>query len=126
MLKMHRPTITEIEAGNRNVSAEELARFADVYEVAIEWLFGRSPQKRHSNGSAKVEQTSPTDWTEEKNARRCHLIDRKVQDVITAEEDEELDRLQQALRQHLDRVAPLNLDGAKRLHARLLRKRRAS
>ena len=124
MLNMHRPTITEIEAGNRKISAEELARFADVYEVAIEWLFGRAPQIRHSNGSAGDEQ--PTPWTEEKNTRRCQLIDRKVQDEITAEEDEELAQLQQALRRHLDQVAPLNLDAAKRLHAKLLRKRRAS
>ncbi|HVX14918.1 MAG TPA: helix-turn-helix transcriptional regulator [Pirellulales bacterium] len=45
MLNMHRPTISEIEAGNRSVSAEELARFAEVYDVSIEWLSGQGAEK---------------------------------------------------------------------------------
>ena len=38
VLKMHRPTVSEIEAGRRAVSAEELTEFAKVYSVTIEWL----------------------------------------------------------------------------------------
>src|SRR5262245_20821026 len=38
LLDMHRPTISEIEAGRRKVSAEELSQFADLYDVSIEWL----------------------------------------------------------------------------------------
>jgi transcriptional regulator with XRE-family HTH domain len=38
LLKMHRPTISEIEAGRRRVSAEELAQFARTYEVSTAWL----------------------------------------------------------------------------------------
>jgi transcriptional regulator with XRE-family HTH domain len=41
LLKMHRPTITEIEAGNRTVAAEELPTFADLYGVSTEWLLDR-------------------------------------------------------------------------------------
>lgn len=37
-LKMHRPTISEIEAGRRKVSAEELSRFSELYGVDIGWL----------------------------------------------------------------------------------------
>jgi hypothetical protein len=37
---MHRPTITEIEAGRRKVSSEELSEFAKVYEVSLSWLLG--------------------------------------------------------------------------------------
>jgi transcriptional regulator with XRE-family HTH domain len=37
-LEMLRPTISEIEAGRRRVSAEELSRFADLYDVSISWL----------------------------------------------------------------------------------------
>ena len=126
ILDMHRPTISEIEAGNRSVSAEELARFADVYNVGIAWLFGREAEKINpSNGSSGEERTELAEWTEEKNARRCQLIDRKIQEVITADESKELEWLQQALRQYLDRVAPLPLEGAKRLHAQLLRKRQS-
>lgn len=41
LLKVHRPTISEIEAGNRRVLAEELPRFADLYDVSVDWLLGR-------------------------------------------------------------------------------------
>ena len=44
LLGMHRPTISEIESGNRNVSAEELSRFAEVYDVGIEWLSGHGAE----------------------------------------------------------------------------------
>lgn len=40
MLSKHRPTISEIEAGRRRVTAEELAIFARIYEVSIAWLSG--------------------------------------------------------------------------------------
>ncbi len=38
LLNLHRPSISEIEANRRNVSADELAQFADIYQVSIEWL----------------------------------------------------------------------------------------
>lgn len=40
ILSMHRPTVTEIEAGRRSVSAEELSAFAHTYSVSIGWLTG--------------------------------------------------------------------------------------
>lgn len=40
MFGMHRPTISEIEAGRRRVTAEELAEFARTYEVSVTWLMG--------------------------------------------------------------------------------------
>jgi transcriptional regulator with XRE-family HTH domain len=40
ILHMHRPTISEMEAGRRKVSADELRRLADLYEVDIAWLAG--------------------------------------------------------------------------------------
>lgn len=40
LLSMHRPTISEIEAGRRKVSAEELATFAETYGVSVAWLTG--------------------------------------------------------------------------------------
>lgn len=33
-----RPTISEIEAGRRRVSAEELAKFCEIYDVSISWV----------------------------------------------------------------------------------------
>lgn len=38
MLNLHRPSISEIEAGNRRVSAEEAAKLAEVFDVRLSWL----------------------------------------------------------------------------------------
>lgn len=40
MLGLHRPTISEIEAGRRKVSATELAELAKIYDVSVLWLIG--------------------------------------------------------------------------------------
>ena len=40
LLKMHRPTVSEIEAGRRKVSAEELTTFSTTYGVSVAWLTG--------------------------------------------------------------------------------------
>ena len=45
IMGMHRPTISEIEAGNRRVVAEELTKFAEIYDVAISWLLAETPEK---------------------------------------------------------------------------------
>lgn len=42
LLDMHRPTVSEIEAGNRRVSADELAQFAKVYDVTTSWLLAEA------------------------------------------------------------------------------------
>ena len=44
IMGLHRPTISEIEAGNRRVSADELARLAGVYDVSVSWLLGQTPE----------------------------------------------------------------------------------
>jgi transcriptional regulator with XRE-family HTH domain len=44
MMKMHRPTISEIEAGRRRVSAEELKEFAQRYHTSVGWLTGEEPE----------------------------------------------------------------------------------
>ena len=43
ILGLHRPSISEIEAGNRRVSAHELARLAEIYDVGVAWLLGEAP-----------------------------------------------------------------------------------
>src|SRR5438477_13001265 len=59
-------------------------------------------------------------WTEAKNQRRCDLIDRKYAGSLTPAETFELAWLQQAMLRHRQRVAPLPLDAARRLHQELL------
>ena len=40
LLGIHRPTVTEIEAGRRRVAAEELVALAELYEVDAGWFLG--------------------------------------------------------------------------------------
>ena len=40
-LNLPRPSISEIEAGRRRVSVEEMVLFADLYEVDMNWLSGQ-------------------------------------------------------------------------------------
>ena len=40
MLDLHRPSISEAEAGRRNVTATELASLAEIYGVELGWLAG--------------------------------------------------------------------------------------
>src|SRR3984957_7832762 len=44
MLGLHRPSVSEMEAGNRRVSADELARLAEIYVVNVAWLLGEAPE----------------------------------------------------------------------------------
>jgi transcriptional regulator with XRE-family HTH domain len=44
ILRLHRPSISEVEAGNRRVSADELARLAAIYDVSVAWLVGDAPE----------------------------------------------------------------------------------
>jgi hypothetical protein len=46
---MHRPSISEIEAGNRRVSADELTRLADLYDVKVGWVLGEAPERVATN-----------------------------------------------------------------------------
>jgi transcriptional regulator with XRE-family HTH domain len=42
LMNMHRPTISEMEAGNRRVSTEELIKLADLYDTKVAWLVGET------------------------------------------------------------------------------------
>ena len=44
ILGLHRPSVSEMEAGNRRVSADELARLAEIYDVSVAWLLGEGPE----------------------------------------------------------------------------------
>ena len=43
MLGLHRPSVSGIEAGNRKVSADEVARLSEIYDVSVAWLLGDAP-----------------------------------------------------------------------------------
>ena len=48
-LDMHRPTVSEIEAGRRKVSIDELRQFADLYGVSTDWLADGSTREEDSD-----------------------------------------------------------------------------
>lgn len=45
MLGLHRPSVSEIEAGNRSVTAEELGKLAEIFDVSLSWLAGEGVEK---------------------------------------------------------------------------------
>ena len=65
-----------------------------------------------------VEQSN--EWTEEKNRRRCELIDKEIAGTLSGEEGTELEGLQQAMLAYRRQVAPLPLDDLRALHQELL------
>ena len=44
-MNLHRPSISEIEAGNRSVNVQELTTFAELYEADVAWLAGEGAEK---------------------------------------------------------------------------------
>lgn len=72
-----------------------------------------------------LEQTAQShEWTDDKNARRCELIDKEIEGTLTRQDRIELEDLQQQAIEHLDRVAPWPHEGARKLHQQLLAKKR--
>lgn len=43
-LDIPRPSISEIEKGVRSVSAEEIAKFSEIFDVDVAWLLGTDDQ----------------------------------------------------------------------------------
>jgi transcriptional regulator with XRE-family HTH domain len=44
MIGIHRPSVTEAEAGRRRVPAEELSEYARIYGVSVDWLAANQPE----------------------------------------------------------------------------------
>ena len=44
-LNLHRPSVTEMEAGNRAVSAEEITALAELLDVSAAWLIATETDK---------------------------------------------------------------------------------
>jgi len=49
LMGFHRPTISEIEAGRRRISADELTKLADIYGVGVEWITSRKTDAKNLN-----------------------------------------------------------------------------
>jgi transcriptional regulator with XRE-family HTH domain len=49
LMSLHRPSVSEIEAGNRRVSADELKKLAELLDVSVAWLVGDAPETVESD-----------------------------------------------------------------------------
>lgn len=58
-------------------------------------------------------------WTNDKNRRRCELVDRALSGTITDEERPELERLQEEMLVYRRTVAPLPIEDLRKLHQEL-------
>ena len=61
-------------------------------------------------------------WSDDKNRRRAQLIDKKIDGVLSEDEETELERLQGEMLAYRRLVAPLPLDGLRKMHQELLQK----
>jgi hypothetical protein len=59
-------------------------------------------------------------WTEEKNNRRCALIDREIEGTLDTAEAIELQLLQAEMLRYRRKMAPLPLEDARALHQELI------
>ena len=63
---------------------------------------------------------SEREWTEKKNQRRCHLVDKDIDGTISVAEKIELDQLQAEMLAYRRKVVPLPLEDLRKLHQELL------
>ncbi len=62
-----------------------------------------------------------TEWTDKKNQRRCELVDKEIEGMLSPAEHVELEKLQIEMLAYRRNVAPLPLDKLRELHQALLR-----
>jgi hypothetical protein len=62
-------------------------------------------------------------WSDELESRRLALIDKEIAGTISNAEQRELAQLDRVANEHFDRIAPPPIEGARRLHEELQRKR---
>lgn len=82
-LDMHRPSISEIEAGNRRVSADELSKLAELFDVSIAWLTGEGSDRLDPH-DAKLELAA-----RELQRMKPEHLDRLLTILASLKEDDE-------------------------------------
>lgn len=82
-LDMHRPSVSEIEAGNRRVSADELSKLAELFDVSIAWLTGEGSDRLDPH-DAKLELAA-----RELQRMKPEHLDRLLTILASLKEDDE-------------------------------------
>ena len=73
-LGWHRPTVSEIEAGRRKVSADELFVLAELYGTSVLWIMGEEPESGTVSDRAKLAARELSKLKEEDRDRLLQLI----------------------------------------------------
>ncbi len=84
---------------------------------------GRRARIEEGVGEQSKEAFAPThqaEWSNQKNRRRCELVDKDIVSELSGPEKRELETLQREMREHRRRVAPIPLEHARRIHQGLL------
>lgn len=74
MLSLHRPSVSEMEAGRRKVSAEELAKLAGIYDVNLSWLVGAEPDEAVESDKVRLAARELAKLKPEDYKRMMHLL----------------------------------------------------
>ena len=74
MLSLHRPSVSEMEAGRRKVSAEELAKLAEIYDVNLSWLAGVDPDEEVESDKVRLAARELAKLKPEDYKRMMHLL----------------------------------------------------
>jgi hypothetical protein len=104
---------------NLNGQEESVRRFvlglAVETEGAVLELDGRPVARVLPPAERNGESPSPDEWTDERNDRRCELIDKELDGTLAPDEQTELEDLQEQMLRYRHRVAPLPLAHARKL-----------
>jgi hypothetical protein len=92
-------------------------------EGSLVELNGNAAARITRDNAAPAENSSDgTGWSDQKNARRCELVDREIEGTLLAGDVAELAVLQQQMLAERRRLAPMPLNDLRRLHQELLAK----
>lgn len=73
-LDVQRPAISEIEAGRRKVSAEELIQFSKLYKVDSSWLLGEDEDSELAKGKLKFAARELSKMSEEDKNKLFEIL----------------------------------------------------
>jgi hypothetical protein len=92
-------------------SLPDLGKLREQLEASLETVDEEIGRRRYAGDDTGVSGTPMQsakggEWSDEKNARRCELIDREIAGATTDDEQRELERLQLEVDEHVARSVP--------------------
>jgi hypothetical protein len=106
------------------MSQATVLRYGELKGPAKAWLTSLFGENASDDAVVRISIGEPAEeeWSPTMNERRRELIKRDIDGTITREESLELEYLQEAMRAHVRKVAPIPLEEARELHSKLVAK----